>query len=571
MRQAAPSLRLLGLTACLAVAALAIAPTALAQEEPRPLPTLTSAPDDALTEALESGELSEAEYALERAASVFELPEVRAEFGDVERAGRHDATLYLRDLALRLDDLAGADRRQAKHILARPPGGVDQVPIGNGWTNPESIFSPTCSAVPGVELCVHWVDFPGDPDAPDPADDDFDGIPDYVELALATLENVWTQEIGALGYRPPLSDITSSDSGMDARFDVYLDDVGSDLVFGYCTTDDPNRDSAEIFAVSAYCVLDNDYGPSQFGTAHTPQEFLEVTAAHEFHHASQFAYDWQEDVWLLEGTATNIEETVYPLIDDNVFFLDYFSPLTRPAFSLDRGGFVDSEYGAWIFWRYLQEKVAGGDPAILREIWERADSRDPDPNTPGDEPADDYSLLAVRKELTERGLLFADVFARFGVANRLLDYADASTAGYPTTPTSRTWGLGPNPRRARTQSWKINHLATRYFRFVPGARASRSGTLRLWITLPLTSARASLVIVRTDGSRTVRYLKQSVTGRSNPRVAFGRGAIKRVDLVLSNGSTRLQCWTSFGPPFYSCFGRPLDDARVFTFRPRVSS
>ena len=269
-----------------------------------------------------------------------------------------------------------------------------------------------------MEVCVHWVDFPDDPDAPDPTDDDLDGVPNYAELALTTLENVWAQEIGALGYRAPLSDITSNDNGLNAKFDVYLDDLGSDFVYGYCTTDDPNRDSTEIFAVSAYCVLDNDYDTSQFGTAHTPQEFLEVTAAHEFHHASQFAYDWQEDLWLLEGTATNIEETVYPLVDDNVFFLDYFSPLTHPAVSLDRGGFGDSEYGAWIYWRYLQEKVAAGDLAILREIWERADSRDPDPNVLGDEPADDYSLLAVRKELAERGLVFADVFARFGVANR---------------------------------------------------------------------------------------------------------------------------------------------------------
>jgi hypothetical protein len=570
MRQAAPTLRLLGLTACLAVVPLALAPVALAQdEEPRPLPALTAAPDDALTEALETGELTEAEYALERAASVFALPESRAEFGDVDRAGRHDVTLYLRDLALRMDDLAGADRRQAKRILARPPGG--DVEIGNGWTHTESIFSPACSAIPGVELCVHWVDFPGDLDAPDPTDDDLDGVPNYVEMALGTLENVWAQEIGGLGYRAPLSDLTSADNGLDARFDVYLDDLGSDFVFGYCTTDDPNRDSATIFAVSAYCVLDNDYHPSQFGTAHTPQEFLEVTAAHEFHHASQFAYDWQEDVWLLEGTATNIEETVYPLIDDNVFFLDYFSPITHPAVSLDRGGFGDSEYGAWIFWRYLQEKVAGGDPAILREIWERADSRDPDPNTDGDEPADDYSLLAVRKELTERGLVFADVFARFGIANRRLDYADASTAGYPSAPTSRTWGLGTNQRGARIQSWKVNHLATRYFSFVPGPRSSPTGSLRLWITLPRSDTRASLVIVKTDNSVSVRYLKQSATGQSNPRIAFGRGTIKRVDLVLSNGSTRLACWTSFGPPFYSCFGRPLDDARAFTFRAQLFS
>ena len=101
----------------------------------------------------------------------------------------------------------------------------------------------------------------------------------------------------------------------------------------------------------------------------------------------------------------------------------------------------------------------------------------------------------MRKELTERGLVFADVFARFGVANRILDYADAVAASYPTTPSSRTWGLGPNQRGAGTQSWRINHLATRYFSFVPGKRASTTGKLRLWITLPPSSARASLVIV----------------------------------------------------------------------------
>ena len=154
-------MRLLGLTAFLAVSALALAPLASAQEEPRPLPALAPAPDDALTDALETGELTEAEYALERAASVFELPEVREEFGDVERAGRHDVTLYLRDLALRVDDLAGADRRQAKRILARPPGG--DVEIGNGWTHPESLFSPACSAIPAWSSASTGSTSHGDP------------------------------------------------------------------------------------------------------------------------------------------------------------------------------------------------------------------------------------------------------------------------------------------------------------------------------------------------------------------------------------------------------------------------
>ena len=397
-------MRTLGLTACFALLLLAAAAPAVAQSDEHPAPALLPAPDDALTDALEAGELTEAEYALERARSAFQLGSVRREFGDVERPGGHDATLLLRDLALRQDELSGADRTVATRLLARPNTGD----VPSGGASPNADASRVCSQLPGVNLCVHWAD---DPDAPV-------GTPDFVDAALHTLEYVWAQEITALGYRPPQDDANSLENGGDERFDVYLDDLGADRLFGYCTSDDPER--AFAYSVSAYCVLDDDYSSAQFGEAHTASEFLEVTAAHEFHHASQFAYDWQEDVWLLEGTATNIEETVYPLVDDNVFFLDYFSPLTHPAVSLDRGGFGDSEYGAWIYWRYLQEKVAAGDPAILREIWERADSVDP--------AADDYSLLAVRKELTERGLVFGvarakgmlrDIFDSTGLTERI--------------------------------------------------------------------------------------------------------------------------------------------------------
>jgi hypothetical protein len=37
---------------------------------------------------------------------------------------------------------------------------------------------------------------------------------------------------------------------------------------------------------------------------------LKVTAAHEFFHAVQFAYDIGEDGWLMESTATWMEEHV---------------------------------------------------------------------------------------------------------------------------------------------------------------------------------------------------------------------------------------------------------------------
>lgn len=556
-------MRALGLTACLAVAVLAVPAIASAQEEePRPLPPLAPSPPDDLGRALARGELDEAGYALERARSVFQLARARREWGDVERAGRRDATMLLRDLALRVDELTGADRTAARRLLARPDGGG--VPIGNGWTSSESANSPLCSLVPGVELCLHWVDGPGDPAAPDPVDDDpFNGIPDFVDLALATLESVWAREIGDLGYRAPLSDGDSSNDGGDGRLDVYLEDLGSAQVFGYCTSDDPDAGS-DVYAVSAYCVLDEDF--REFGTAHSPQEFLEVTAAHEFHHASQFAYDWLEDSWLLEGTAANIEETVFPEVDDNVNFLSY-SPLTRPWSALDRGGLGDSEYGAWIFWRFLEEKVAG-DPAILREIWERVDAHDPDPATPGDEPPDDYSLRALRRELGQRGHAFADVFARFGVVNRRGSYADGDTAGYPVPPLSRVFRIGGGAGWKPERRTRLQHLATRFFAFVPRATAPRRGDLRLRLTVPRHGGRASVLVVRRDGTTTSRVYRQE--GTLGRRVEFGRARVKRVELALSNGSTRTRCWRDTVPPSYSCYGTPRDNRRLFRFRVRLA-
>jgi hypothetical protein len=557
MRPAGSPMRGLGLMACLAVVLLAAATPAFAQQEQHPPPAPVPVADDDLTGALESGELTEAEYALERARSVFQLGRVRSEFGHVVRPAAHDTTLILRDLAVRLGELTGSDRAAAARILARPDAGP--VPIGNGWDAPESVSSPIC----GTNVCVHWVDEPGNDDAPADADSNpGNGIPDWVDLALSTLDTVWLEQIDTLGYREPLSDLGSSNNGGGKKLDVYIDDLGTDGVFGYCTSDDPTRNHQDVYAVSAYCVVDNDFAPSQFGDEQTPQEYLEVTVAHEFHHAVQFAYDWLEDHWLMEGTAANIEETVYPDVDDNVNFLISWSPLSRPTSPLDRGGFGNSEYGAWIFWRYLEEKI-GGDPSILREIWERADASVPDVSP------DDDSLEAVRHELTERGLAFADVFASFATANRFLDYADAGNAGYPSVPLTETYKVGRETPLTPWQAWTINHLAARFFTFRPGQPVSADARLRVLARLPENGARARLIVVESDGSTSTRTLVPNANGLAQQSARFGPGDVKRVDVVFTNGSTRTKCWTAEGPPFYSCLGDPRDDGGVLELRGKL--
>jgi hypothetical protein len=547
-------MRLAGAFGVLLTALVLAGAAQAAQPGEKELPAPAPAPDDALTDALESGRLTEAEYALERARSLFQLGRVRREFGDVERAGPRDATLILRDLALRRQELTGADRAVARGILARPDGGG--VEVGNGWS-PGAVTAAGC----GAHLCVHWVETTVD--APPGADGDPDTIPPWIVLVGAAWEDAWTREIDDRGYKPPLPDSTSANHGPDPSLDVYVEDLGPSLVFGYCTTDDPTADEMNPaydpldFSVSAYCVVDDDF--LDFGNEHTPLEFLEVTTAHEFQHASQFAYDFLEDGWLMEGTATNMEEDLWPTISDNVNFLRSYSPLSRPSSPLDRWGLGNSEYGSWIFFRFLQEKLAGGNPAIIREIWERADA--------SDEAlfGDQYSLRAVRTELVQRGYVFADVFARFGRTNRLLAYADDALAEYPRVPATFARTLGRRSPNVRPRSWRINHLGTRVFTFRPG-KGTTQGRLRVRVELPRHGSsymRASVIVVKADSSTATRVIRANAKRIARTTTPFDRRDIRRVDVVLSNGSTRTACWLGVGPPYYSCMGTPRDDGRVF--------
>ena len=249
---------------------------------------------------------------------------------------------------------------------------------------------------------------------------------------------MWDTETAGLGYRDPLDDsATTLNDGGGPQLDIYIADIGSIGLFGYCTSDDPHAyEFSAPWAVSAYCVLDDDYRQGQYGIGQTPLEYLQVTAAHEFFHAVQFAYDWFEDYALMEGSAMWMEGQVYPAVIDRINYLGR-SALARPGVPLDTGagGF---EYGAWLFWRFLTEKVFSGDPTIIREIWERADG--------GPSPAygDLYSFQAVRRALASHGLAFRSTFAQFGWTNDLRDYEEADF-GYPVAPLAAKFNFGPLP------------------------------------------------------------------------------------------------------------------------------
>ena len=125
----------------------------------------------------------------------------------------------------------------------------------------------------------------------------------------------------------------------------------------------------ERFAASSYCVLDDDFSRRQFGAR--PIDSLRVTAAHEFFHALQFGYDFREDPWLLESTATWIEESFADPVDDNRRYLR-FGTVRRPGVPLD--DFSNdryAQYGDWAWWEFLTDRYGEG---VVRAVWRRADT-----------------------------------------------------------------------------------------------------------------------------------------------------------------------------------------------------
>ncbi len=250
---------------------------------------------------------------------------------------------------------AAGDQGVFRAPAARPTDHPD--PNRNAYTVPEAARSPACSR----HFCVHWV--AEGVDAPDLADADGDGVPDYVERVQAVAEHVYSIENGKLGWRSPRSD--GRKGGGNGKTDVYLDEIGGAL-FGYAAPDRGQATKAHRLPrhLHGYLVLDNNYDPFEFpGT--TPLHDLEVTIAHEYDHILQFGYDAYQDAWFAESSAVWMEDQVYNGVNDYLRYVrrwvrHYDTPLTANSIK---------EYGSAVWNKWLAHRYGR---AIVRSAWARA-------------------------------------------------------------------------------------------------------------------------------------------------------------------------------------------------------
>jgi len=410
-----------------------------------------------------------------------------------------------------------ASRSQKPFIPARPrPTDVrarptdDPDPGRSAYSVPEAPKSPAC----GRNFCVHWV--AEGLDAPDLADSNRNGVPDFVQKVLRIAEHVQEVENGRLGWRPPKSD--GRIGGSNGKTDIYLVQIGSEL-FGYASPD-PDQETKEHRMprrLHAYLVLDNDYSAFEF--PHTsPDKDLQVTLAHEYNHILQFGYDAYQDLWFAEASAVWMEDQVYDGIDDYLRYVrrwvkTYSTPMTSSSIK---------EYGSAVWNQWLAHRYG---TAIVRRAWSRAIH-----TRPGG-----YSVGAYGSAIRAAGgSEFSRDFARFAtdVAEWRTGEGFTESRSFPDVPRQSHLRLdGARQRRL------LNHTTFELLR-VP-ARGRRAVVVH--VEAPIGTAAGVALIGRIGserGGHTVAHLRYKRRGgRLTVRLA-DPGRFDRVTAVVVNADGR---------------------------------
>jgi hypothetical protein len=426
------------------------------------------------------------------------------------RSGR-ELTPALNRLFAALPNLAPDDRRTAEAILARPDDPNDQDPAGtHDWSNLAVEATPINTA----HFRVHYVVNTSD-----------SATMAYAQQVADTLEDdVYPCENGTgatacggrpgQGWRDAASDGTL---GGDNRVDIYLEDLAPDNIFGYVALD-PDQTQDPSVPHFGYMVLDNDYDPSQYHYS-DPSLPLEVTAAHEYNHILQNAYDFLEDPWMFEATAVYMEDKVYPAINDYLNYVNAWVANTRQPLT----AFPDTNlkaYGSAVWNHWLDHRFG---PATVRGAWEQSVA------------AADFAPGAYNAAIAGAGGAgFADEFGRFAAA-----VAEWRTPGagfpdlYPDVPRETTLPAG-----SQTLPFSLPHTT---FALLDVPIPAGAPTIRLTGTLPDGIAGAIALVGRTGADPRAGTVTTNVApmpsggtaavGLDNP-AQFGR-----ITAVVANADT----------------------------------
>jgi len=199
------------------------------------------------------------------------------------------------------------------------------------------------------------------PDAVPLIDLNNNGTPDWVETVAITFENVYTY-YGTQGYK--LAPTTSG-----TRYIIRLIDLAPQRYYGITTSDVSVPSTDYPNAYTSWMELDNNFTDSIYKPGiYTPLQSLQITAAHEYHHAIQYGYNYYFDIWYAEATSTWMEDELYDDVNQSYTYINNWFTQSKLALDTPVSTTTGGGYGRWIFNRFLAETHS---PASIRGVWEK--------------------------------------------------------------------------------------------------------------------------------------------------------------------------------------------------------
>lgn len=351
---------------------------------------------DLIRQAHLRGELDDETSLIYRVWAVLDPQRLPPEFSlQPQRIVKSLTPLFL-EVRARWDELSPQAKALLAPYLLRPTEPGQEPPqYGHSYSVPAVFYDS-----PGGHFRI-WYVISTD-DSPDPIYTHGDTIPDWIHHCAQVFDHVWEMEVDSLGYRSPPADgpwYGEEDYGGDYRYDVYVENLDRHRVYGYTQSEFFVSGDAP-HAATSYIVVDNDYPGFIYPTSGT--NGLMVTAAHEFFHAAQFAYDTLEERFFMEISSTWMEDVVYDEINDYYNYLSppgYASIFRRPELSLTTFDGMH-EYSSCVWAHYLAKRF-GRD--IMGDIWEGCVQK--------------TALEAMDEALIDRGENLASAYNEFAVWN----------------------------------------------------------------------------------------------------------------------------------------------------------
>jgi hypothetical protein len=236
---------------------------------------------------------------------------------------------------------------------------------------------------------------------------DMNQVPDYVERIGIYADSSYRHYHQNLGYLPHPSD-------GDQYYDIHLLIMGAGT-YGVTMRElyPPGDSSWDDYR--SYIQINSTFDTAAFPPNDDPEGQVigdqKVTCAHEYYHATQFAYDGLEDLWWIEASASYFEEVVYPEVNDNYNYLSYF--FDYPDTFLTSNGY--HPYGTFVWPGFLAEDFGIN---FIRSIWESCRFY--------------TSLPSIDTALSKVGKRLSTVFPEFTVWNYFTG-ARSNSIGYDSS------------------------------------------------------------------------------------------------------------------------------------------